>query len=83
MSITAGLAGLIYDVKILPRGVRLTFGGYNEKLSRFAKYIAKKLSANVRDLLPRNDKEFEKYKDQVMRSLSSFDVKQPYGEYHD
>jgi secreted Zn-dependent insulinase-like peptidase len=76
----AGLAGLIYEVRILPRGIRLTFGGYNEKLSQFAMYISNKLAGGVRDILPKNDVDFEKYKDQVMRALSAFDVKQPYGK---
>lgn len=74
----ASLAGLSYDVKVLPRGVRLTFGGYNEKLVQFASYVSRKLSKNVKDFLPKNDQEFERYKDQIMRILVSFDVKQPY-----
>ena len=28
----AGLAGLTYNVLVVPRGVRLTLGGYNDKL---------------------------------------------------
>jgi insulysin len=75
---TAGLAGLTYDVKVLPRGVRLTFGGFNDKLQKFAAYVAEKISKNVKDIIPRNDDEFERYKDQVLRALSAFDVKQPY-----
>lgn len=63
---------------MLPRGVRLTFGGYSDKLKRFASFLSKKLSREVRDLLPKSDREFERYKDQIMRALSAFDVKQPY-----
>jgi insulysin len=75
----AGLASLSYDVKVLPRGIRLTFGGYNDKLQEFASYITNKLSrTNIQKLLPRNDNEFNRYKDQIMRALSAFDVKQPY-----
>ena len=74
----AGLAGLIYEVKVVPRGVRLTFGGYNDKLKAFAEYVSRKLAKDVRGLLPRNDVEFGRYKDEVMRALSAFDVKQPY-----
>ena len=74
----AGLAGLVYDVKVMPRGIRLTFGGYNDKLQDFAAYISKKLSVEVTKLLPKTDKEFERYKDQIMRALSAFDAKQPY-----
>lgn len=73
----AELAGLSYDVKVLPRGIRFTFGGYNDKLKRFASFITQKL-AETKDLLPKDDNEFDRYKDQIMRSLSAFDVKQPY-----
>lgn len=74
----AQLAGLSYDVKILPRGVRVTFGGYNDKLGRFATYITKKISKDVKAILPRDDAEFERYKDNLMRALSAFDVRQPF-----
>jgi insulysin len=74
----AGLAGLSYDVKVLARGVRLTFGGYNDRLLKFASYVSRKLSKDVKDLLPKSDNEFDRYKDQIMRALTSFDVKQPY-----
>ena len=74
----ANLAGLTYEVKVLPRGVRLTFGGYNDKLKKFASFISRKLSVDVNDLLPKDDKDFDRYKDQIMRGLSAFDVKQPY-----
>jgi insulysin len=62
----------------MPRGIRLTFGGYNDKLKKFASFLSRKLSRDVRDLLPKNDNDFDRYKDQIMRSLSAFDVKQPY-----
>ncbi|GKY92409.1 hypothetical protein MPSEU_000211500 [Mayamaea pseudoterrestris] len=74
----ASLAGLVYEVKVLPRGVRLTFGGYSDKLRVFASYISKKLSKKVDDILPKTEAEFERYKDQILRALSAFDVKQPY-----
>lgn len=74
----AELAGLTYDVRVLPRGIRLTFGGFNDKLKKFASFLSRKLSRDVRDLLPKNDNEFDRYKDQIMRGLSAFDVKQPY-----
>jgi len=74
----ASLAGLTYDLKVLPRGVRLTFGGYNDKLQKFAAYVSQKISKNVKDILPKNDDEFDRYKDQILRALSAFDVKQPY-----
>jgi insulysin len=74
----AQLAGLTYDVKILPRGVRVTFGGYNDKMARFASYITKKISKDFKAILPRDDAEFERYKDNLMRALSAFDVRQPF-----
>lgn len=63
---------------MLPRGLRLTFGGYNDKLGKFSAYVSKKLSKDFRDILPKSDVEFARYKDQIMRALSAFDVKQPY-----
>lgn len=78
MPFVAELAGLSYDVKILARGLRLTFGGYNDKIERFASFVSNKLFAEVPDLLPTDDKDFDRYKDQIMRALSAFDVSQPY-----
>jgi insulysin len=69
---------LSYDIKILARGVRLTFGGYNDKLKTFASFVSNKLSVRIQDLLPTGDKEFDRYKDQIMRALTAFDVSQPY-----
>lgn len=74
----AGLAGLSYDIKVVPRGVRMTFGGYNDKLQKFASYVSKKLSVDVKDLLPKDEAEFDRYKDVLTRSFAGFDVKQPY-----
>lgn len=68
---------MIYDVKVLPRGIRLTFGGYNDKLKEFASYVSKKLSSG-NGFLPKDDREFGRYQDQLMRGLAAFDVKQPY-----
>jgi len=74
----AGLAGLTYDIKVIPRGVRMTFGGYNDKLDKFASYVSKKLTVDVKDLLPKDEAEFDRYKDVLTRSFAGFDVKQPY-----
>lgn len=74
----AGLAGLTYDIKVVPRGVRMTFGGYNDKLEKFASYVSKKLTVEVKDLLPKDEAEFDRYKDVLTRSFAGFDVKQPY-----
>jgi insulysin len=65
-------------VKLSPRGIRLTLAGYNDKLKEFATYISKKLANGSKDTLPKDDQEFASYKDQLMRGLSGFDVKQPY-----
>jgi insulysin len=78
LSFVAELAGLSYDIKILARGIRLTFGGYNDKIERFASFVSNKLFARVPVLLPIDDKDFDRYKDQIMRALSAFDVSQPY-----
>jgi len=74
----ASLADLSYDLQVLPRGVRLTFGGYNDKLLDFASYVCNKLSKDISSLIPKNDAEFERYKDTISRALSAFDVQQPY-----
>lgn len=74
----ARLAGLVYDIQVLPRGVRLTFGGYNDKLPEFAAYVSKKLAQETTSVLPKSESEFERYKDRIVRALSAFDVKQPY-----
>jgi len=74
----ASLAGLSYDIQVLPRGVRLTFAGYNDKLGDFSSYISRKLSRDIFDILPQSDAEFDRYKDNLMRALTAFDVKQPY-----
>jgi insulysin len=74
----ARLADLSYDLQVLPRGVRLTFGGYSETLKSFASYVTSKLAKNLKDMLPSNEEEFERYKDNLLRALSAFNVKQPY-----
>jgi len=74
----ANLAGLNYDINVLPRGVRVTFGGYNDKLLDFAAYVSKKLSQEVITLLPDSQEEFERYKDELRRAYAAFDVQQPY-----
>ncbi|KAK1749001.1 zinc-dependent peptidase, M16 (insulinase) family [Skeletonema marinoi] len=66
----ARLAGLTYDSQVLPRGVRLTFGGYNDKLGSFAAYVSSKLARNLDDSLPKDEEEFERYKDNLLRALS-------------
>ena len=67
-----------YDVKILARGIRFTFAGYNDKIEMFASFVSNKLFAKVPELLPIDDRDFDRYKDQIMRALSAFDVSQPY-----
>ena len=74
----ARLAGLTYDFQVLPRGARLTFGGYNDKLEDFASYVTSKLAQDLDDVLPASEDEFERYRDNLLRALSAFNVKQPY-----
>ncbi len=74
----ASLAGLSYDVQVLPRGVRLLFGGYNDKLLQFATYVSTKVSQDITQVLPENEIEFERYKDEIVRALAAFDVQQVY-----
>lgn len=74
----ARLAELSYDLQVLPRGVRLTFGGYSETLKSFASYVTAKLAKDLNDVLPTDEEEFERYKDNLLRALSAFNVKQPY-----
>ena len=74
----ARLADLSYDIQVLPRGVRITFGGYNDKLKTFASYVSSKLARDLDDVLPSSDEEFERYRDNLMRGLAAFKVKQPY-----
>jgi insulysin len=66
----AGLAGLTYDVRIVPRGVRLTFGGYNDKLEDFAKYVTKQITTNLKNILPKDEAEFDRYQDLLIRSFA-------------
>jgi insulysin len=65
----AGLAGLTYDIRVIPRGVRLTIGGYNDKLEDFAKYVSKQISADLKNILPKSEEEFDRYKDILIRGL--------------
>ena len=74
----ARLAGLTYDFQVLPRGARLTFGGYNDKLEDFASYVTSKLARDLDDVLPASEDEFERIRDNLLRALSAFNVKQPY-----
>ena len=57
----------------------MTFGGYNDKLGSFASYVSSKLARNLDDSLPKDEEEFERYKDNLLRALSAFNVKEPYG----
>eukprot|EP00536_Pseudo-nitzschia_multiseries_P003629 jgi/Psemu1/186282/e_gw1.57.67.1 len=74
----AGLAGLTYDVRVIPRGVRLTFGGYNDKLEDFAKYVSKQITTDMKNILPKDEAEFDRYKDLQIRGFEGFNAKQPY-----
>jgi len=73
----ARLAGLTYDLQILPRGIRVSFGGYNDKLQEFATSVIQTLTSPSK-ILPRNKADLDRYLDSLLRGLSAFDVKQPY-----
>jgi insulysin len=74
----ATMAGLSYNIQLLPRGVRLTFGGYNDKLQDFAVYVTQQIVQQVSKFLPQSQEEFDRFKDRASRGLAAFDVKQPY-----
>jgi len=74
----ANLAGLSFSVEVLPRGIRLLFSGYNDKLLDFATYVSAKLSQDFTSVLPDNQDEFERYKDELVRAFAAFDVQQVY-----
>lgn len=40
--------------------------------------MSKKVSAELKDVLPKDEDEFERFKDLVSRTFAAFDVKQPY-----
>ena len=74
----ASLAGLSFDVQVTPRGIRMLFGGYNDKLLDFATYVSAKVSQDYMSVLPENENEFDRYKDEIVRALAGFDVQQVY-----
>ena len=47
-------------------------------MKSFASYVTTKLAKDLNDVLPTNEEEFERYKDNLLRALSAFNVKQPY-----
>ena len=49
----------------------LTFVGYSSKIQDFPAYVSRKLAADVRDVLPKNTAEFDRYKDTIIRALAS------------
>ena len=50
--------------------VRLTFGGYNDKLEDFAKYITKQITTNLDTILPKDAAEFDRYQDLLLRNFA-------------
>jgi insulysin len=44
----------------------------------FASYVTSKLARDLDDVLPASEDEFERYRDNLLRALSAFNVKQPY-----
>ena len=59
----------LQDIRVIPRGVRLTFGGYNDKLEDFANYVSNQISADLKNILPKDEAEFDRYKDILIRGL--------------
>jgi len=72
----ARLVGLTYDLQLLPKGLRLSFGGYNEQLPQYIVEVIAQLKSG--NLLPSTDQELDRYMDSLKRGLEGFDTKQPY-----
>ena len=47
----------------------MTFGGYNDKLEDFANYVSNQISADLKNILPKDEAEFDRYKDILIRGL--------------
>ncbi|EWM24412.1 insulin-degrading enzyme, partial [Nannochloropsis gaditana] len=76
----ASLAGLSYDLDFTAKGLRLTVGGYNDRLADFTRKIASRLYSFSQELSSSSSSSsaFSRYKDIVTRELASFDNLQPY-----
>eukprot|EP00752_Nemacystus_decipiens_P006180 g5577.t1 len=70
----AQMAGLGYSLDFTTRGMRLSFGGYGDKMPDFIEKVA----GAVATYTPIDPVEFERLRDVVRRDLSSYDTQQPY-----
>ena len=70
----ASLAGLSYSFGVTPRGVVLSFSGFNDKLPAFISAVA----SAVVSYLPSDETQFAKFKDILSRNLVAFNFQQPY-----
>lgn len=68
------MAGLGYSLDFTTRGVRLSFGGFGDKMPDFIEKVA----GAVATYIPSDPVEFERLRDVVRRDLSSYDTQQPY-----
>ncbi len=68
------MAGLGYSLDFTTRGVRLSFGGYGDKMPDFIEKVAEAVATYT----PTDPVEFERLRDVVRRDLSSYDTQQPY-----
>lgn len=72
----ARLVGLTCDLQLLPKGLRVSFGGYNELLPQYVTQVLSQFQSG--QLLPQTPKELDRYQDSLRRGLEAFDTKQPY-----
>eukprot|EP00904_Undaria_pinnatifida_P012432 jgi/Undpi1/8319/HiC_scaffold_25.g10788.m1 len=70
----AEMAGLGYSLDFTTRGVRLSFGGFGDKMPDFINKVAEAVAT----FTPNDPVEFERLRDVVRRDLSSYDTQQPY-----
>jgi len=73
-SYDAAVAGLQYSCDFTQRGVRLNFGGYNDKLADFLLSVAERIKTHV----PEGEDKLARYKDLISRDLRAFTTQQPY-----
>jgi len=72
-SYDADLAGLSYDLDRAPSGLKVTLGGYNDKMH----VLLEKLLSTVRDLDVKEDR-FKVIKEKLIRAYKNYEYKAPY-----
>ncbi|CAM9553710.1 unnamed protein product [Scytosiphon promiscuus] len=70
----ARMAGLGYSLDFTTRGVRLSFGGFGDKMPDFIERVAEAVATHT----PTDPVVFERLRDVVRRDLASYDTQQPY-----